>query len=358
MLIPGWAWEVLLDAGVRATQVTDDLITVWSDQRAGKPQLARVRTLKQRRGPKEVQRLVQSAGDDDAVQLLIAPGLTPSEQQQLTAAGWAWLSGPTAHQPTMGNLVLGNDTIRLHSTGPPDTDVHTPRGRTPWGALMLQKQLLTGESFPQSELVRITGLTQPRVSQVLKDLQANRLVGKEGSRQSVRWRCANIDGLLDRWLMSQPGAGGVTTYWMGLRDSDEQVHDACQRLDKAAALHNDFQELAVSGDPAAQQFAPWRTPVRAVIYARVGADLSPAGFVPTGPGEATLEVSVPKDPGVWPTGAVSRLIRRLRPDPPFPLADPFQTLLDIKRIGGPDADQAFDVLRRWLVRDLSLQALS
>lgn len=356
MLIPGWAWEALLDAGLRATQVTDDLVTLWSEQRPEERQLTRVRTLKQRRGPKQVQQIVRDTSASDATQLLIAEGLTPSEQEQLTRAGWAWLSGPTPHQPLMGSIVLANDNVTIRQPGLRDTQTRSPRGRHPWGALMLQKQLLTGEAFAQSALVDITGLTQARVSQVLRELKNLELVGSLGTHPEVQWICTNRGALLARWLDAYRGAGGVTTYWLGLADLDEQVHTAAHALNAASVAANDHRGFVVSGDPAAQEYSPWRRPVKAVIYAHLGADLSEAGLVPTGPEEATLELSVPKDPGVWPSKAVARLITRLRPSPPYPLADPFQTMTDLRRIGGPDADQAFDALKNWVLRDINLEA--
>lgn len=356
MLIPGWAWEALLDAGIRATQVTDDLVTLWSEQRPEERQLTRVRTLKQRRGPKHVQQIVRDTSGGDASQLLIAEGLTPSEQQQLTRAGWAWLSGPTSHQPLMGSIGLANDHVTIRQPGRGNPQARSPRGRPPWGALMLHKQMLTGEAFTQSELVDITGLTQARISQVLRELRDVELVGRLGTHPEVQWTCTNREGLLARWLDAYRGAGGVTTYWLGLTDLEEQVHTAVHALNAASVAANDDRGLVVSGDPAAQEYSPWRRPVKAVIYAHLGADLSEVGLVPTGPEEATVELSVPKDPGVWPSTAVARLITRLRPRPPYPLADPFQTMADLRRIGGSDADQAFDALRNWVLRDINPDA--
>ena len=47
--------------------------------------------------------------------------------------------------------------------------------------------------------------------------------------------------------------------------------------------------VAVSGDVAADLIAPWRSPYRAVLYARAGLDLTPAGLTPAGEDDATLE---------------------------------------------------------------------
>ena len=105
---------------------------------------------------------------------------------------------------------------------------------------------------------------------------------------------------------------------------------------------SDAGRIATSGDVAADLIAPRRSPRRAIIYAETGMDLTTAGLTPANEEEATLELIVPKDPGVWPAPAAEKTPGSM------PLADPLQTLWDVARAPGPDADEAAQHLRKVL----------
>jgi hypothetical protein len=101
---------------------------------------------------------------------------------------------------------------------------------------------------------------------------------------------------------------------------------------------------AVSGDVAADLLAPWRRPDRAVVYADpsgrpVHDELTAAALTPSGAGEATLELIVPADPGVWPAPGTTAAAAVL------PLADPIQLLWNVARAPGADVDQAVAAMR-------------
>jgi hypothetical protein len=111
-----------------------------------------------------------------------------------------------------------------------------------------------------------------------------------------------------------------------------------------AALRATGIPAAVSGDVAADLLAPWRRPGRAVVYVDpsgrpVHDELTAVGLTPSGAREATLELIVPADPGVWPApgGAAAKA--------DLPLADPLQLLWDVARAPGADVDQAVAALR-------------
>jgi hypothetical protein len=175
------------------------------------------------------------------------------------------------------------------------------------------------------------------VSQTLRQLQRAGLVLRAEADGRTGWVADDWDALLDWWLTTYPGPGGITTYWYGLTSPREQAGAVI------AALADGERRVAVSGDVAADEIAPWRRPGRAVIYAEIrdgkdGPDLTATGLTPSGPAEATLELIVPADPGVWvapsPTGAESTL----------PLADMLQVFWDVRRAPGADSDQALAAL--------------
>ena len=210
-----------------------------------------------------------------------------------------------------------------------------PRGPAPWGLLTVVRRLLEAAPTTQAELARRSRLSQPRVSQLLKPLTAQRLV----QRTTDGWTPGDWDRLCDWWLAHYRGPGGVATYWYALDDVPAQAA-------KAAQLHASAGRVAISGDAAADLVAPWRRPVQAVVYAERAVDLGRAGWTGTDSAAATLVLVNPKDPGVWPVEPPAAADG----DVALPVADPVQVLWDLTRAPGPDAP---DAAARWrtMLRD-------
>ena len=115
------------------------------------------------------------------------------------------------------------------------------------------------------------------------DCQCNRHQPQAVSQAftTIRWsarrgrlRAENRSALIERWLAGYPGPGGATTYWFALQSVLQQGDDARELAAELAA------EPLLSGDSAADEYAPWRLPDRAVLYMRETVDLTPAGFTP------------------------------------------------------------------------------
>ncbi|MCB8914036.1 hypothetical protein KUG88_28460 [Rhodococcus rhodochrous] len=141
------------------------------------------------------------------------------------------------------------------------------------------------------------------------------------------WLAASPKELLEEYLTDYPGPGGVVTYWYGLDPVIEQTTAAVEFCAR--------QEISVlvGGDAAADVYAPWRLPTRALLYTDRFVDLSAAGFSPATEAEYTLVVQVPADPTLWRTAVISESAL---------LADPLITAGDVLRTGGPDATEAAD----------------
>ncbi|MEU5722683.1 helix-turn-helix domain-containing protein [Micromonospora sp. NPDC047738] len=185
----------------------------------------------------------------------------------------------------------------------------------------------------QQQLAAVTGVSQPRVSQALAALAEQGLA----HRTPAGWDVADIDAVFDWWLNSYPGPGGLRTLWYGLEPPVQQAEAAVSLL-----TSGDSGRMAISGDVAADRVAPWRAPRRVVVYAQTGVDLTSAGLTPADEGDATVELIVPKDPGVWPRPTADEASGSV------PLADPLQILWDVARAPGPDTDEAVRHLRRTL----------
>jgi hypothetical protein len=129
----------------------------------------------------------------------------------------------------------------------------------------------------------------------------------------------------------------LRTFWYGLESPGQQAQTVVGLL-----ARDGHGRVAVSGDVAADLIAPWRSPHRAVIYAETGVDLTTGGLTPANEADATVELIVPRDPGVWPKPTIEK------PSGRPPLADPLQILWDVARAPGPDADEAVRHLQRVL----------
>ncbi|MER5453797.1 helix-turn-helix domain-containing protein [Micromonospora sp. NPDC002389] len=263
--------------------------------------------------------------------LVIVPAATVAVRQAIAAAGWSWLVD--TGQKVTGVLCLDGERVVLR---PPveTTKRSATRGRVPWGTFTLVRRLIQHPYVTQQELAAIVGISQPRVSQALASLAGRDLV----HRTSRGWIVRDVDEAIRWWLSTYPGPGGISTHWFGL----EPVVEQARTVVEAFAATADATHVVVSGDVAADIIAPWHAPTRAILYAHTGLELAAAGFVPAGEEEATLELIVPRDPGLWPPSG--------KTPPGIPLVDPLQILWDVKRSPGPDSDEAaqrvWDVLRR------------
>ena len=204
---------------------------------------------------------------------------------------------------------------------PASTPTPGARGRKPWVRWALARALLLSDTAQtQHRLAEMLGVSQQAVSLALKQLQAVR-------RTEHGWLAASPDELLADYLAGYPGPGGAVTYWYGLDPVITQATTAVEFCTQQGI------SVLVSGDAAADVYAPWRLPTRAMLYTDRFVDLSAAGFSPATEAEHTLAVQVPADPTLWHTATMIE---------PALLADPLITAGDVLRTGGPDGAEAAD----------------
>jgi hypothetical protein len=357
-LIDPAVWQALQAAGLRVLPVAADQLDLrlgsngpdQDDNRsegATDQQPTRVRVLARNRplSPAELRAL---ADRSPGPTLVVVPTATPAVRAAASRLGWSLIAtNPRSSAGPEGVLrwpsgrtvsIGGAEPGRLPAAGP------SRPGRVPWGGLTVVRRLAEGAAGTQTQLARLACVTQARVSQVLKDLNVAGLIGPGGA-QPRSYRATDTERLLQHWLDNYPGPGGISTFWYGLDDPATQARAVIALLRRQRAPGGELPGLAaaVSGDVAADQVAPWRRPRLAAVYARRGADLTEIGLTPSTEQDATLELTVPRDPGVWPTSGSQDVVTW--PGPPgLPLADPVQILWDVRRAPGPDRDQAAERL--------------
>lgn len=262
--------------------------------------------------------------------MLVVADASGAAAARARAAGWSLV---TDDGPAWVRF-SDHDVLELPGATP-QPPVPRRRGPASRGATTLVRRLLLpGADTTQRGLAALSGVSQPRVSQVFRMLSAAGLIRRTGSG----WTATDWDALCDWWLAHYPGPGGLTTWWAGVGTPGELAVTTLSVLPAGAVP-------VVSGDVAADLIAPWRRPALTVVYARRGVDLVDAGLVPLpSPEGALLAFTVPEDVGVWPPEPTVRTWRATD----VPIADELQILYDLERSPGPDAQEAADRWRRRL----------
>jgi MarR family len=300
--------------------------------------------------------LARSRARGAARLLVVTPTASPAARERAAQLGISLIAlNHGRASGADGHLVTGHGVAMSLPAERETARARLASGGRPWRTFLVVRAILLGGFLTQREMARAAGVSQPRVSQVLKDLTERQLVerGPSGvnpdAPAALLWQVVDPIGLISHWLDRYPGPDGVTTFWYGLGTPSAQAGAAQALLDaEGDARGAADQRCLVSGDVAADLLAPWARPRRAVVYARQGADLSQLGLTPSPAEHATLALSVPEDPGVWayPTSASRSAGAH---DVGNRLADPLQVAWDLRQSPGPDAEQAAERLIDWIV---------
>ncbi|MCL2849207.1 MAG: hypothetical protein FWE61_04055 [Micrococcales bacterium] len=196
-----------------------------------------------------------------------------------------------------------------HLSRPPAATRASPRpGRVPWGTYAVAFALLEAPAGDQHALAARSGVSRVRVSQVLGQL------GDLVVRDADGWRPADRAALA-AWLVERyPTTPRLATTWTVL---DPPVHAATTisgHLGELGVRH------AVSGDVAADTWAPWARPATAWVWAANLADLSAVGATPATPETATVTLAVSADPN---------LLAAIAAQPSLPLLSPWRVWVDL-----------------------------
>ncbi len=261
--------------------------------------------------------------------LVIAESATRATRDAALEAGVSLLVAPE-HGRVTGTLIdRDGRTHVIDASSRHDEDDADPRrrrsGRTPWGTYALVLSLLS-DSTPrtQTELAREVSLSQPRVSQALKDVDAYI------SSQPSGWSLKDRNGAA-RWLADRYPRPQTLSTWLTLQPPVPATRTIVAVLEEAGVRY------AVTGQVAADSYAPWALPDRTTIWVDQLVDLTEAGCTPAPASGATVTIAVPDDPYALDDGEDRDGIR---------LADPWRAWLTLTQDGDT---AAADNLREKLV---------
>ena len=211
-------------------------------------------------------------------------------------------------------------------------------GRTSWarlGALRLFALAAEGP-MSQSEIARRIGVSHVAVGKQLPLLEPLLERTPDG------WTTADRASCWDRFTTEYPGPRGLATFWT----ATGEVLDQLERLERAVGKSSSAS-LALSGDVAADFYAPWRRPSRITAYVAQQPPLEEHGFAAVRAADATVELRVARDPTIlpmsrtWPTADGGG--RRY--------ADPLIAAWDLARTPGGDVAPAVEQLRDHALRE-------
>jgi len=283
-----------------------------------------VKTSRRPVAPSTIRRL--AAGLPAGAHLLLATDrLTPEQVDAAQKEGVSIVASPEGG--VVDGVLIGADGQAHHLSREQETTTPGRPGRVPWGTYSVAFALLEGPASSQHALAVRSGVSRVRVTQVLGQL------GDLVTHDTDGWRPAHR-ATLAAWLTDQyPTVPRLATTWTVLDPPVQAATVVSEHLDELGVKH------AVSGDVAADTWAPWARPTTAWIWAANLVDLSTVGATPASPETATVTLAVSADPNLLTAAAH-------QPSGP-PLLAPWRVWVDLVHQGNePAADALMNRLLR------------
>lgn len=194
-----------------------------------------------------------------------------------------------------------------------------------WGSAtsaLVRRLVTVAQPVNQVALARELGVSQPRISQIL------RLLAKHGIDVDLLGDPQQRRRLVDLYVHHHRPDNVAEALFYGLDAPYEQVRQVVDDARRARV------RIAVSADLAPDLVAPWRTPTLTVVYSE--RPLVPGSLVPAmARGEASIIVRPIADAALLEPWETRRDI---------PLAHPVQQVWDLYDLGGEDRIEAAERL--------------
>jgi len=286
--------------------------------------------------PHEVERLERSRHElaGRGRPLIVAPFISEPLGSILTRVDWSWADEQGNFDLRAPGLLLRQ---RRTASAPAPRRRSLPRGSGSFAVIRALVAFGDGEDEEPgaTALAAQAGVSQPRVSQVLRHLHDLKLVERSGHG---RWK-PQREALLDRFLAEYPGPGGSEQYCYSL---DPPVEVAV----RAGQVSTSRGPIAASADVGPDLIVAWRRPSLVILYTKHLIDPSGLGLIDAqGRHDANVIVRMPDDQSVFPVPALVAQVG----GSDVPLADPLQQIWDLQDLGGADRLEAAGRLRQWLL---------
>jgi hypothetical protein len=231
-------------------------------------------------------------------------------------------------------VIVNGDLVDLSDESP---ERRPTMRRRPWGRFAVARNIIRRGGTLSSQIAtsEATGISQPAVSKAYTILRAEGFLPSGGARRLTQ---SQFKSLIDYAIDSYPGAGGISTYWYSSSAPTLAV-ELAEELAEADA--------AISGDYAADEFAPWKQPRTLTIYAPTGLDLARHGLAESNPSTANVILRVPEDATIWRTAHEWGDARTAR------FTDPVLTAWELSQSTDVDAQQAVDRVKQRLIDEAS-----
>ncbi len=268
--------------------------------------------------------------------LLVCPYISSAVGDALIGAGWSWADSSGDFDLKAPGLRLRQ---RLAVQRPPRRQRELPGGAGSTAILrwMLSK-LPVGERIDPAKVIEVGGVSQPRVSQLMRALASLGLLTHEGRVYTL----AAIEPLLDAFLRDYRGPGGSERLAYTLDPPNQFAMKAAGVLSGALA-HDAF---AFSADVGPDLLSSWRNPTHTIVYVRQSIALKDLGLVEAkGRDDANVLIRMPADESLF-----STVTHFASGQTKVPLVDPPQMMWDLLDLGGEDRQEAVGRLREWFIQ--------
>ena len=227
----------------------------------------------------------------------------------------------------------------IYRAGDGRSDTTARPARVSWTRLAILRLYALRPQGPltQSAIASLVGVSHVAVGKQIPAL------GGLIERAPGGWLAPDRAACWDRFIAEYPGPLGLVSYFAATGEPAEQL----VRVERIVRGRPE-EQLIVSGDFAADFYAPWRRPARVIGYVSVEPPVERNGFAAVRAADATVELRVPRDPTIW---AMSRIAVPGTGDGERCYADPLIAAWDLSRSLGGDVESAVAELRDRTMRE-------
>ena len=267
--------------------------------------------------------------------LLVAPFIGAAVGDALIKAGWSWADAAGDFDLKAKGLRL-RQRLALQRPRQQHRELPGGTGSTAIIRWMLSKIHLRERIEPRT-LIDVGGVSQPRVSQLMRALAGLGLLTHEGRV----YKLEAVEPLLDAFVRDYRGPGGSERLAYTLEPPVQFAVKSAAVLSRTMAQ----DAFAFSADVGPDLLSSWRRPTHTIVYLRQSVSLEDLGLVEAkGRQDANVLLRMPADESLF-----STVTQHDASGASLPLVDVPQMMWDLLELGGEDREEAVGRLREWFL---------